>query len=73
MYMYVYVDPVYLCTHTYVRFSYRYALTCDTCPHQPTHTCLIQTTSRKQEQAIEQAKKQWISNAMAAQLEQVCC
>jgi hypothetical protein len=74
VYVYVYVEHVYLCTYTYVRLSYRYALTCDTCPHQPTHTCLMrpQTASRKQEQAIEQAKKQWISNAMAAQLEQVC-
>jgi hypothetical protein len=32
---------------------------------------LVQAASRKQEQAVEQAKKQWINQAMAAQLEQV--
>ncbi len=70
----LYVDDVRLRTHISAQCSWRDACSHDTCAHQPTHTCLMrpQTASRKQEQAIEQAKKQWISNAMAAQLEQVC-
>ncbi len=59
----------------YVCFGHAFqtdSLCCSIRNHTHKSEFLLQTTSREQEQAIEQAKKQWISNAMAAQLEQVC-